>query len=248
MSKQKVACGIHAVCRAIKDVPEQIEAVWIATNHKNPRVAACAAHAKKANVQVRKATPDEMDQMAGQVRHQGVLATLDAVNKQVHLKDFLAELPENPDPCCLVAIDGISDPHNLGACMRSAEAFGACGLLLPKARGVQLTPTVSKVACGAAERLPIFRETNLARALRSCQEAGFWVIGASLEATKAPRQTDFKRPCVLVLGSEALGMRQLTQNNCDENVKIPLNGATESLNVSVACGVLMYEIAEQQKR
>lgn len=248
MPKPLIVCGIHAVSRAVKDAPERIQEVYVSSRHKNPRVAACAVHAKKAGIQIRKLDNPQLDQMAGGQRHQGVLAVMQAKPGNERLCDFLDAFTENPSSKCLLAIDGITDPHNLGACLRSAEALGASGVILPKSRGVQMTATVSKVACGAAERLTLFHETNLVRALEACQKAGFWVVGSSLEATQTPREADLAGPVVLVVGSEGEGMRQLTQKSCDVNVKIPLEGAVESLNVSVACGILLYEIRRQQQK
>jgi 23S rRNA (guanosine2251-2'-O)-methyltransferase len=248
MSKPKIVCGIHAVSRAVKDSPEQIQQVYISSSHRNARVAACAVHAKKAGVMVQKMDNTQLDQMSGGTRHQGVLAVLSGNTPQQRLTEFLKAFEADPYPACLLAIDGISDPHNLGACLRSAEALGAQGVIIPKSRGVQMTATVSKVACGAAERLPLFRETNLVRSLEACQKAGFWIVGTDLNATETPRSADLSGPVVVVVGSEAEGMRQLTGKSCDVNVKIPLQGAVESLNVSVACGILLYEILSQQKR
>tara|TARA_Y100000768_G_C23959635_1_gene674625 strand:+ start:221 stop:985 length:765 start_codon:yes stop_codon:yes gene_type:complete len=246
MAKPLIVCGIHAVSRAIKDSPERIQDIFISSRHKNARVAACAVHAKKAGLQVRKLDNPQLDQMAQGTRHQGILAVMQAKGGNERLPDFLEAFVENPEPKCLLAIDGITDPHNLGACLRSAEALGVSGVILPKSRGVQMTATVSKVACGAAERLTMFHETNLVRALEACQKAGFWIVGSSLEAEQTPAEADLAGPVVLVVGSEGDGMRQLTHKSCDVNVKIPLEGAVESLNVSVACGILLYEIRQQQ--
>jgi len=160
------------------------------------------------------------------------------------LDDFLHTLRS---PALLLVLDGVTDPHNLGACLRTADAAGVQAVILPKDRSAGLTPVVRKVACGAAEHLPVFAVTNLARALRTLQAAGLWVYGAAGEAEKSLYDVDFTGSVALVLGAEGSGLRRLTREHCDALVKIPMTGSVESLNVSVATGVLLYEVVRQRR-
>jgi 23S rRNA (guanosine2251-2'-O)-methyltransferase len=147
----------------------------------------------------------------------------------------------------LLALDGVQDPHNLGACLRTADACGALAVIVPRDRAAQLTPTVRKVAAGAAETTPVVTVTNLVRSLKLLKEAGFWIVGADAEAAKPARAVDLRGPIVLVLGAEGTGLRHLTRQNCDFLVSLPQRGAVESLNVSVAAAMLLYEALRQRE-
>jgi 23S rRNA (guanosine2251-2'-O)-methyltransferase len=160
--------------------------------------------------------------------------------------DLLTALGDTQAPL-LLALDGVQDPHNLGACLRSADACGALAIIVPRDRAAQLTPTVRKVAVGAAETTPVVAVTNLVRTLKLLKEAGLWVVGADAAAANAAYEVDLKGGVVLVLGAEGSGLRHLTQQNCDFLVRLPQLGAVESLNVSVAAGMLLYEAVRQRR-
>ncbi len=184
-----------------------------------------------------------LDGLAGHARHQGVAARVNAAQKVQHLDDVLDTLTE---PALLLVLDGVQDPHNLGACLRSADAFGVHAVIAPKDRAVGLNATVEKVACGAAETVPYITVTNLARTLRELKERDIWVVGADGEAEG--ELTGFRHAGALawVLGAEGEGLRRLTKETCDELLRIPMLGSVESLNVSVSAGICLYEARKQR--
>ena len=186
---------------------------------------------------IMRATPD-----GGQ--HQGVIARVKAV-KQLNDKD-LAVLVEKTETPFLLILDGVTDPHNLGACLRNADAAGVHGVIVPRDNSVGLTPTVSKVACGAAEVVPLFQVTNLARTMKSLQEKGIWIVGAAGEAEHDLYKADLKGSLAIAMGSEDKGLRRLTRESCDSLVSIPMTGSVSSLNVSVATGVCLFEAVRQR--
>ena len=182
--------------------------------------------------------------MAGNARHQGVAARVDAARRVQHLEDVLDTLEEPP---LLLVLDGVQDPHNLGACLRSADAFGVHAVIAPKDRAVGITATVEKVACGAAETVPYITVTNLARTLREMKERDIWVAGAAGEAEQDLNNFKHKGALAWVLGAEGEGLRRLTRETCDELVRIPMLGSVESLNVSVSAGICLFEARRQRK-
>jgi 23S rRNA (guanosine2251-2'-O)-methyltransferase len=181
--------------------------------------------------------------MAGSPRHQGVAARVDAAQKVQHLDDVLDTLTE---PALILVLDGVQDPHNLGACLRSADAFGVHAVIAPKDRAVGINATVEKVACGAAQTVPYITVTNLARTLRELKERDIWIIGMDGEAETELHQVKHSGALALVLGAEGEGMRRLTKDTCDQLVRIPMQGSVESLNVSVSTGVCLYEARRQR--
>jgi 23S rRNA (guanosine2251-2'-O)-methyltransferase len=185
-------------------------------------------------------------QLLGEVAHQGVAADITPLPPWTE-DELLAALQSASAPL-LLALDGVQDPHNLGACLRTADACGALAVIVPRDRAAQLTPAARKVAAGAAETTPVVAVTNLVRTLKLLKDAGLWVVGADAEAEKAAQEVDLKGPVVLVLGAEGTGLRHLTQQNCDFMVRLPQLGAVESLNVSVAAGMLLYEAVRQRGR
>jgi 23S rRNA (guanosine2251-2'-O)-methyltransferase len=189
----------------------------------------------------------ELDQLSGQERHQGAIARLKPAGIQG--EGFLDELLDKvgPQPFVLV-LDGVQDPHNLGACLRSADAAGVHAVVVPRDRAAGLSPTVRKVASGAAETIPLVQVVNLARTLRHLKDRGLWLVGAAGEADKDLYTADFKGPLALVMGSEGEGLRRLTREACDFLVRIPMRGTVESLNVSVATGVLLFEAVRQRSK
>jgi 23S rRNA (guanosine2251-2'-O)-methyltransferase len=200
--------------------------------------------AEEAGLHIIDSDDDKLQKLAGTHRHQGVVARVEAVQTTHSLDDLLDSLNE---PALLLVLDGVTDPHNLGACLRVADGAGAHAVIAPKDHAVGINATVAKVASGAAETIPYFMVTNLARTLTELKERDIWVVGTSDDAPHSLyQQVDFKRAVALVLGAEGKGMRQLTRKHCDELVSIPMMGGVESLNVSVASGVCLYEARRQR--
>ncbi len=187
-----------------------------------------------------------MDRLTDEANHQGVVAfcAKTHVYSEAELKQLLQELDKPP---FLLVLDGVQDPHNLGACFRSADAAGVHAIIAPKDKSVGITPVVSKVACGAAETVPFVQVTNLARTLEDLKEMGIWIYGAAGEAEKTVYQTDLAGAVAIVLGAEGDGLRRLTRDTCDGLVKIPMLGSVSSLNVSVATGILLFEVVRQRQ-
>jgi 23S rRNA (guanosine2251-2'-O)-methyltransferase len=193
---------------------------------------------------VHQADSERLRQLAGHDRHQGVVAFAEPASLARNVAELLDSLGEKK--ALLLILDGVTDPHNLGACLRVADGAGADAILVPKDRSAQLNTTVSKVASGAAETMPFVAVTNLARAMRELQEAGVWLIGTADDSEKTIYDIDFTGPVAIVMGAEGEGMRRLTRETCDELVSIPMLGGVESLNVSVASGVCLYEARRQR--
>lgn len=235
--------GFHAVAAKLKHDPESVLDIFIAAGRHDARARDLVERAEGANVRVLPTDAQRLDGMAGTHRHQGVVARVSAQRKEVRLDDVLDTLTEN---ALLLVLDGVQDPHNLGACLRVADAAGAHAVIAPKDRAVGLNATAIKVASGAADTVPYVTVTNLARALREMQEAGVWCIGTAGEAEKSLYQVDQKVPLAWVLGAEADGLRRLTRETCDELVQIPMLGSVESLNVSVASGICLFETRRQR--
>ena len=247
MSSPKVLFGFHAVGVRLKTAPQSIIEVYYEATRRDARMRQFIARAKEAGVRLIEADGLRLAKLAGSHGHQGVAARVEAVAQLQSLDDLLDQLEADGvvNPLLLV-LDGVTDPHNLGACLRSADGAGAHAVIAPKDHAVGLNATVSKVASGAAETVPYFMVTNLARTLGELKERNIWVIGTSGDADKNLYQVDLKGPVALVLGAEGPGMRQLTRKTCDELVCIPMQGAVESLNVSVASAVCLYEALRQR--
>lgn len=243
--RSQLLLGIHPVEAALGRSPGRVEALWIAEGSRNPRVQALADAARAAGVAVRTAPRAELDRRSAGQRHQDVLAEFRPDN--LHGERELGELLERIDgPPLVLVLDGVQDPHNLGACLRTADAAGVHLVLLPKDRSAGLTPAARRAAAGAAEVLPLVFVTNLARALKQLKERGVWLAGTSDAADRSLFETNLDGPLGLVLGGEGQGMRRLTAEHCDYLVRIPMQGTVSSLNVSVAAGVCLFEIARQR--
>jgi len=239
-----LAFGIHAVEAALKK--SAVSELWLDDRQKpNARLNKLIDMAKRGQVNIIRRPREELDKLAQGERHQGVLAHLiqQAAVKQVDLMSLIDGLDHPP---FLLVLDGVTDPHNLGACLRSANAAGVDAVIVPKDNAVGMTPVVRKVACGAAEDTPFYQVTNLARTLRDLQQAGVWLIGAAGESDDDIYQNDLKGPLALVMGAEGKGMRRLTKEYCDLLMKIPMAGTVDSLNVSVATGVCLFEALRQR--
>jgi len=224
--------------------PARVIAVRLAERREDPRVRAIEELARRAQRPVERIDGAALRKLLGEVAHQGVAADVTPLPPWRE-DELLAALQDCKAPL-LLALDGVQDPHNLGACLRTADACGVLALIVPRDRAAQLTPAARKVAVGAAETTPVVSVVNLARTLRLLKEAGLWVIGADAAAEKGAAEHDLTGPVVLVLGAEGTGLRQLTKQNCDFLARLPRLGAVESLNVSVAAGMLLYEAVRQR--
>ncbi len=243
MSAPKVLFGFHAVGVRLKTAPQSILEIYVDMSRKDARMRQFLEKANEAGVRLVEADGMRLAKLAGSHGHQGVAARVEAL-AQVHSLDDL--LDQVSGPPLLLVLDGVTDPHNLGACLRVADGAGAHAVIAPKDHAAGINATVAKVASGAAETMPYFMVTNLARTLGELKERNIWCIGTSDDAPKTIYQVDLKGPTALVLGAEGQGMRQLTRKTCDELVGIPMRGAVESLNVSVASGVCLYEAVRQR--
>jgi len=226
--------------------PERVAAVCIAEQRDDARVRAIEELARRQQRPVERIDAQSLKRLVGDVVHQGVAAQITPLPPWSE-DELLAALSTATAPL-LLALDGVQDPHNLGACLRTADACGALAVIVPRDRAAQVTPAVRKVAAGAAEVTPVVAVTNLSRSLKLLKDAGLWVVGADAAAESHADSVDLKGPVVLVLGAEGTGLRQLTRQNCDFLVRLPQLGAVESLNVSVAAGMLLYEAARQRGR
>ena len=243
MSSPKVLFGFHAVGVRLKVAPESIVEVYFEATRRDARMRQFIERAKEAGVRLIEADGLRLSKLAGSHGHQGVAALVKPMELARSLDDLLDTLTEPP---LLLVLDGVTDPHNLGACLRVADGAGAHAVIAPKDHAAGLNATVSKVASGAADTVPYFMVTNLARTLNELKERNIWIIGTAGEAEKSIYQVEMKGPTALVLGAEGPGMRQLTRKTCDELVHIPMKGAVDSLNVSVASGVCLYEALRQR--
>lgn len=244
MTTSETIYGLHAVRVMLERDAARVLTVHLAAGRDDPRARAIEELARRHDRPVRRLDSQSLRKLVGDVAHQGVAADIAPLPPWSE-DDLLSALQEAKAPM-LLALDGVQDPHNLGACLRTADACGALAVIVPRDRAAQLTPTVRKVAVGAAETTPVVAVTNLVRTLKLLKEAGLWIVGADGVAEKAAREVDLKGPVVLVLGAEGAGLRQLTRQNCDFMVRLPQLGAVESLNVSVAAGMLLYEALRQR--
>lgn len=248
MSSPKVLFGFHAVGVRLKMAPQSIIEIHFEPTRRDARMRQFIDRVKEAGVRLIESDGLRISKLAGSHGHQGVAARVQAI-EQVHSLDELLENLEasGTDQPLILVLDGITDPHNLGACLRVADGAGAHAVIAPKDHAAGINATVAKVASGAAETMPYFMVTNLARTLNELKERNIWIIGTSDDADKSIYEVDLKGPVALVLGAEGAGMRQLTRKTCDELVSIPMQGAVESLNVSVASGVCLYEALRQRR-
>ncbi len=240
-------CGIHAASGILTHRPQDVKSVLLSASRKDERIEQIESLAKSAGIKCSRVTVGTLNQMARGVRHQGVIAlcTEGAAVRQASIK--AADLIDGgPDPSFLIVLDGIEDPRNLGACLRSAEAGGAHGAILPRHRGSEITETVSRTAAGSAESLPIARASNLARELDDLKEQGVWIIGLDSKASDSILELSLTEPCALVFGAEHGGLRRMTREKCDVLAKIPIAGAADSFNVSVAVGIAAFEVSRQR--
>lgn len=246
MSDTRILFGFHAVLSRLRQHAASIQEILIDRDRVDARMKDLLAMAESAGVRLMQVERTRLDGMAGaNGRHQGVIARV--VDTPIPYRDIHDILESDlKEPPFFLVLDGVEDPHNLGACLRVADAMGVHAVIAPKDRAAGLNATVRKVACGAAETVPFIAVTNLARTLRELQEAGVFVVGTSAEATHDLFSTRLTGPLALVLGAEGTGLRRLTAETCDALVGIPMFGSVESLNVSVASGICLYEARRQR--
>ena len=245
MSKTEWIYGIHSVASVIKSQPHRLLRVHVQQGRQDARVQKLLDSLARENVAIVRESRQQLDQLA-EGNHQGIVA--ECSPGEEYDEHFLATLCERHGRSLfLLVLDGVTDPHNLGACLRTAEAAGVHAVVIPRDNSASLNSTVRKVAAGAADLVPLVVVTNLARALRQVQEAGVWVIGAAGEAPHTLHQATLKTPMAMVMGAEGSGLRRLTKETCDELVAIPMLGETSSLNVSVATGVCLFEVVRQNR-
>lgn len=238
--------GINAVASALANDAEHVREVLLEAGAKNPRLQQIERDARDAGIGVRKVSGQALDGIAGQVRHQGAAARYEAA-RTLDERDLPALIEQAGGRALLLVLDGVQDPHNLGACLRSAAAAGATAVVVPKDKSAPVNATVRKTSSGAADRVPVARVTNLARCLRAIRDAGVWVYGLAGEDDASLYSLDLRGNVALVLGGEGEGLRRLTREHCDGLVKIPMPGQMESLNVSVAAGVALFEAVRQRQ-
>lgn len=246
MGEEILIYGLHAVRFALLHNASNVAELWIDVRRNDARVNELLELAGRHRVRVQSVSRDELDRRVGQSRHQGVVAQC-RQPPSYHEHDLPQLLEESDTPPLLLILDGVTDPHNLGACLRTADAAGAHAVIAPRDRAAGLNATVRKVACGAAEHVPFIQATNLARTLRELKDMGIWLVGTAGEASQALYSADLRGPVGIVMGGEGKGMRRLTRDHCDLLVNIPLLGRVESLNVSVAAGVCLYEAVRQRQ-
>ncbi|RUO76903.1 23S rRNA (guanosine(2251)-2'-O)-methyltransferase RlmB [Idiomarina tyrosinivorans] len=245
MSQKVDVYGLHAVRSIVEHSPERLVSVQVAKERHDGAMNALISDIKKWGVSIQMVPKDTLNKRAEGGNHQGIIATVTA--PPTLTENDLEGLVERADAALFLVLDGVTDPHNLGACLRTADAAGVTAVIVAKDKSAQLNATVRKVACGAAETVPFVVVTNLARALRQLQQLNVWVIGTAGEAEHSLYEVDYKTPTALVMGAEGPGMRRLTRETCDQLVSIPLAGSVSSLNVSVATGVCLFEAVRQRQ-
>ncbi|MGB3836202.1 23S rRNA (guanosine(2251)-2'-O)-methyltransferase RlmB [Castellaniella sp.] len=246
MSSQQILAGFHAVQARLRHAPDSIRDVYLDTSRQDARMQRCIQQLESAGVRWHAADAQRLEGLVHGVRHQGIVALATARPLAISIDEVLDLLEDRAEPAFLLVLDGVTDPHNLGACLRTADAAGVHAVIAPKDRAVGLNTTVQRVACGAADTVPYLMVTNLARTLRALRERDIWLVGTDDGADHSLHQVDARRAVAWVMGAEGEGMRRLTREICDERVSIPMRGSVESLNVSVASAVCLYETVRQR--
>lgn len=246
MGKKEILPGIHTVAALLRYRPERAHTLWIEQSKANKRIESLAQQARQFGVSVQKVDGKKLDQWCETTQHQGIAVSCSATTLADE-QDLLAQCQDASAPPLYLILDGINDPHNLGACLRTADAAGVNGVVIPQRHSAPLSPTVHKVSSGGTVRLPIVRTPNLARCIEKLKKAGVWVQGADASAQASIYTTDLCKPTAIVMGGENTGMRRLTRESCDHLVALPMLGQVESLNVSVATGIFLYEAVRQRQ-
>lgn len=237
--------GIHTVQAALEHTPEKIIRAWLDSKRQDGRIREIGRRIASAGIPVEAVSRKSLDAMLKERNHQGVVIEIRLPVEQGE-KDLFSTVDAATDVPFYLVLDQVQDPHNLGACLRTADAVGVQGIVVPKDNATGVTPTVCKVASGAAESVPVYRVTNLSRILRQLKKSGLWIIGADGNAEQSVFDTDLSGPVAVVIGAEGHGLRRLTREQCDLIIKLPMAGKVESLNLSVAAGVLLYEVVRQR--
>ncbi len=245
MAQQEWLYGIHAMQSVLEKEPERVMEVLVLKGRNDERLTTIVNQARRHGISVQFCQRKALDDKVGGEQHQGVVARAKPA-RVLDEADLDKILASEAQPLILV-LDGVTDPHNLGACLRTADGAGVHAVVVPKDKSASLNGTVRKVACGAAEVVPLIQITNLARTLKHLQDKGLWIVGTAGETDKTLYDVDLKGPTALVMGAEGKGMRRLTKETCDVLVKLPMAGSVTSLNVSVATGVCLYEIVRQRR-
>ena len=238
--------GLHAAQSALMYSPQKISRAWIDSERHDKRLETLLETLTTLDVSIEKVERKKLDKLADGMNHQGVVLEV-ALPEELSENDLKVAVEHLSENALFLVLDNVQDPHNLGACLRTADATGVHGIIITKDNAVGITPTVCKVASGAAETVPVYVVTNLARTLRWLKTEGVWVVGTAGEAESTLFKSDFTVPMALVIGAEEKGMRRLTREQCDFLVKLPMLGTVESLNLSVATGVLLYEVLRQRQ-
>ncbi|ANN67692.1 23S rRNA (guanosine(2251)-2'-O)-methyltransferase RlmB [Bordetella bronchialis] len=244
MASTQVLAGFHAVVARLRHAPSSIKEIYVEASRRDKRMASLVEQAATAGCKVHPVPAERLEGLARGTRHQGVVALAEPAQLAVDVDEVLDVID---GPAFLLVLDGVTDPHNLGACLRTADAAGVHAVIAPRDRAVGLNATVQRVACGAADTVPYIMVTNLARTMRQLKERDIWLVGTDDQATTPLHGVDARRPMAWVMGAEGEGMRRLTRETCDELVHIPMLGSVESLNVSVASAVCLYETVRQRQ-
>ena len=244
MAQQEWLYGLHAMQAVLEREPERVIEIFVLKGRNDDRLANIVNQARRFGISLQFCQRKALDDKVKGEQHQGVVARAKPA-KPLDENDLDEILANHSQPFLLV-FDGVTDPHNLGACLRTADAAGVHAVIVPKDKSAGLTATARKVACGAAETTPLIQVTNLARTLKHMQDKGVWITGTAGEATQSLYDVKMTGPCALVMGAEGKGMRRLTREHCDDLVKLPMAGSVSSLNVSVATGICLYEIVRQR--
>lgn len=237
--------GIHSVRSALEYTPEKIIRAWVDPRRRDQRILEIEQRIVAAGIPLQTVDRKSLDSMLNEQNHQGVVIEI-VLPAEKSERDLFNMIENSTGIPFYLVLDQVQDPYNLGACLRTAEATGVHGVVAPKDRSAGITPTVCKVASGAAELVPLYRVTNLSRVLQQMKQAGLWIIGSAGEAGQNAFKTDLSGPVGLVIGAEGHGLRRLTRQQCDLLVYLPMAGKIESLNLSVAAGVLLYEAVRQR--
>ena len=245
MSKKEILPGIHTVTSLLRWQPERAQSIWLEQNKSNPRIEQIVGHASKLGISVQQVQRAKLDQLCEGTQHQGIAASC-TPTPLVDEQELADQIANASTPSLILILDEVSDPHNFGACLRTADAAGVDAVVVPQRNSAPLSPTVHKIASGATLRLKISKTTNLARFIDAIKKSGVWVYGAAGEASDSIYQSNLSHACAIVMGAEGQGLRRLTQERCDELYSLPMLGGVESLNVSVATGIFLYEAVRQR--
>ena len=245
MSKKEILPGIHTVASLLRWQPERAQSLWLEQNKGNQRIDQLIDQAQKLGISVQQVQRSKLDQLCEGTQHQGIAASCSATELlDEHV--LIEQLSDFSSPPLLLMLDEVSDPHNFGACLRTADAAGVDAVIVPQRNSAPLTPTVHKIASGATTRLKIVKTSNLARFIDAIKKAGVWVYGAAGESSHSIYQSNLAQASAIVMGAEGQGLRRLTQERCDQLYSLPMMGGVESLNVSVATGIFLYEAVRQR--